>query len=322
MAQVLRHIPKTSDPNVLVGLDKVDDAAVYKLGEDLAIVQSVDFFTPVVDDPYTFGRIAAANALSDLYAMGAEPLFALNLVGFPLKKLSGEILGEILRGGSSIAEEAGISVLGGHSIDDAEPKYGMAVTGRLHPDKIISNAGAKDGDILILTKPIGTGIIATAIKKGIATKPCIVEAVKWMTTLNRSGAEAMIELGVKAATDVTGFGLLGHLHEMLAGSNVGAEINSSLVPFIEGTKELLAEGIYPGGSKANFDFVAPFIDWSSEVEEDTRKILCDAQTSGGLIIAVPHAKKEAMLSALEKRCVYNKIIGRITDAPAGRIKVI
>jgi len=304
-----------------VGLDKVDDAAVYKLTDDLAIVQSVDYFTPVVDDPYLFGRITGANALSDLYAMGAEPLFALNIVGFPLNDLPAEMLGEILRGGSDMAAEAGISIVGGHSIDDAEPKYGMSVTGKVHPDKIISNSGAKEGDILILTKPIGTGIIATAIKRGVAPKSVIDEAVRWMTTLNRAGAEAMVEIGVLAATDVTGFGLFGHLHEMLLGSEVGAEIDASQVPVIEGTRELLAEGIYPGGSKANFDFVDPFIEWGKEITEETKKILCDAQTSGGLIIAVAEDKKEAMLSALDSRGVYNKVIGRIVAAPAGTIRV-
>ena len=319
--QVLHHIPKTSDPNVLVGLDKVDDAAVYKLTDDLAIVQSVDYFTPVVDDPYLFGRITGANALSDLYAMGAEPLFALNLVGFPLNDLPAEMLGEILKGGSDMAAEAGISIVGGHSIDDAEPKYGMSVTGKVHPDKIISNAGAREGDILILTKPIGTGVIATAIKKGVAPQSVIDEAVKWMTTLNRAGAEAMVEIGVLAATDVTGFGLFGHLHEMLLGSEVGAEIVASQVPVIEGTRELLATGIYPGGSKANFDFVDPFVEWGKDITEETKKILCDAQTSGGLIIAVAETKKEAIISALELRGVYNKVIGRIIAAPAGTIKV-
>jgi len=314
-------MPKVTDSKVLVGLDSADDAAVYQVTDDLAIVQSVDFFTPIVDDPYTFGRIAAVNALSDIYAMGGEPLFALNLVAFPSKKLSETVLAQILKGGAHGAGEAGVSILGGHSIDDAEPKYGMSVTGSVLPDRIIRNNSARPGDCLVLTKPLGIGIITTAIKMGQAPEETLSEAIRWMTTLNRDASKIMVQENIKAATDITGFGLLGHLYEMVSASNVGAVINAGEAPLIKGTMACLKASAYPGGSKANLEFVNAHVDWGKEVTEETKKILCDAQTSGGLLICVPEEKIESMRKLLSANKVFHRVIGRIMDAPAGRIKV-
>ena len=314
-------MPKVNDPNLIVGLDSVDDAAVYRLNADTAIVQSVDFFTPIVDDPFTFGRIAAANALSDIYAMGARPLFALNLLAFPSKKLPESVLEGILKGGAEMAAEADISIVGGHSIDDPEPKYGMAVTGIVNPDRIVKNSTARPGDHLILTKPLGIGIIATAIKKGIAAETVVEEAVNWMTTLNRAAAEVMVETGVSAATDITGFGLLGHLKELVDSSGVGAKISASMVPVIDGTKEYLEKGAYPEGSLATMEFVEPSLQWDGRISESNRKILCDAQTSGGLLICVPEEKAETLTRSLERKNVYHVNIGGIVSEHPGRITV-
>jgi len=307
---------------MLVGTENADDAAVYRLDDDTAIVQSADFFTPIVDDPYTFGRIAAANALSDIYAMGARPLFALNLLAFPSKKLSEEVLLSILKGGSDMAAEAGISIAGGHSIDDPEPKYGMSVTGVVHPDRIMRNSTARAGDHLLLTKPLGIGIITTAIKRGLAEKEAVEEAVRWMTTLNRDAAEIMMKAGANAATDITGFGLLGHLKELLDASGAGAVIEASSVPLIEGTMEYLAKGAYPDGSRANMEFVAPDVEWGDGVTEETKMILSDAQTSGGMLICIPEEKKDALLKGLEAKEVFNKVIGRIIAGRPGKIQVM
>jgi len=314
-------MPKVTDPKVLVGLDGADDAAVYQVGEDLAIVQSVDFFTPIVDDPYTFGRIAAVNALSDIYAMGGEPLFALNLVAFPSKELPGSVLEEILKGGSDAACEAGISILGGHSIDDAEPKYGMSVTGSVAPDGIIKNSSARAGDYLVLTKPIGIGIITTAIKNAVAGEKSISEAIKWMTTLNRTASKVMVTQKIEGATDITGFGLLGHLYEMVLASKVGAVIEAEQVPLIKGTMNCLNKSAYPGGSLANLEFVSPHIDWNEDVSDETRKILCDAQTSGGLLICIPEEKMDTMKALFSENEVFHCTIGRICESPIGRIRV-
>lgn len=322
MVQVLHQMPNIKDDNLLVGPENSDDAAVYRLDSERAIVQSADFFTPMVDDPYTFGMIAAANALSDIYAMGAKPLFALNLVAFPSQKLSQDILDEMLRGGIDKSSEAGIVIGGGHSIDDEEPKYGLSVTGIVHPDKITRNSTARPGDHLILTKPLGIGIITTAIKKGIASAAFTNEAIEWMLKLNDAASQAMIEVGVSAATDVTGFGLLGHLKEVLDGSGVGAEIFGSIVPVIEGTIDCLEKGAYPGGSKSNMEFVAPYVEWDDKISDATRKVLCDAQTSGGLLICVPHEKKDNLKESLDEKGVFNVEIGRILDDHSGRIKVV
>ncbi|HUP88789.1 MAG TPA: selenide, water dikinase SelD, partial [Longimicrobiales bacterium] len=255
------------DARILVDASTGDDAAVYQLDDNRALVATADFFTPIVDDPYDFGRIAAANALSDIYAMGARPLFALNLVGFPRKLLDQGILQEILRGGGDIARAAGIAIVGGHSIDDAEPKYGLSVVGEVDPANIVRNVGAQPGDCLVLTKPIGTGVIATALKKDAATPQAIEAAVASMTTLNRTASEVMLQIGVSAATDVTGFGLIGHLHEMLRASGVGARIRAATVPFLEGAPDLVQAGHVPGGTKRNFDDAASYTTWAPQIPE-------------------------------------------------------
>jgi selenide,water dikinase len=316
--QILAKIPKIADPNVLVGTE--DDAGVYKIAADLAIVQTVDFFTPVVDDPYDFGSIAAANALSDVYAMGARPLTALNLIAFP-KDGDLDVLGEIIRGGAEKATEAGVSIIGGHSIDDREPKYGMAVTGVVHPDRIMFKGGARPGDRLVLTKPLGIGIIATAIKAGRASDAIVATAVTQMKTLNRDASEAMVEAGVTGATDITGFGLLGHLHEMLHRSGASARLSLAAVPVIDGVKELARFSV-PGGSRANLRYVADKVRWDPGIGEDEKLILADAQTSGGLLIAVSEQRLPTLLSGLEARGVPTRaVIGTIMEDDAGRIVV-
>ena len=316
---MLRHVVPFADPAVLVDASTVDDAAVYRISADRALVATVDFFTPIVDDPFDFGRIAAANALSDLYAMGARPLFALNIVGFPRDRLHENLLGEILRGGSEIAREAGIAVVGGHSVDDAEPKYGMCAIGEVHPDAIIRNSTARPGDVLVLTKPIGTGIIATAIKKGAAPADAIAAAVTSMTTLNRGASDAMREAGVHAATDVTGFGLPGHLRNMLRASGVGARLHASAIPILPGALELADAGHIPGGTRRNLADVE--VQWDDAIPETLRLVIADAQTSGGLLIALP----EENVAALQRSLVAHSaptaaVIGTLTGS-AGHIRV-
>ena len=295
---MLRQLPPIVDPNVIIGTRTNDDAAVYRLSNDVALVATVDYFTPVVDDPYAFGLVAAANALSDIYAMGGTPLFALNLVGFPRTGLPMAVLGDILRGGSDKAREAGISIIGGHSIDDPEPKYGMMVLGTVHPDRVVANVGACPGDLLYLTKPLGIGIIATAIKRGLASPETIDEAVAVMATLNRAGSTAMNEVGVHAATDVTGFGLLGHLGEMVNGSGVGARIWLDRVPVLDVAWEFARQGVVPGGTRRNFDHVREFTTFAPEIDESAQLMLADAQTSGGLLIAVAPERADALEAAL------------------------
>jgi selenium donor protein len=282
------------DPAVLVDASTADDAAVYRLDDDRALVVTADFFTPIVDDPYDFGRIAAANALSDIYAMGARPLLALNLVGFPRNLLGRGILEEILRGGGDVARAAGVPVLGGHSIDDAEPKYGLCVVGEVRPDQVVRNSTARPGDALVLTKPLGTGIIATAIKAGRAPATVVDEAVASMASLNRTASEVMRKHGVHACTDVTGYGLLGHLREMAAASGVDARIHVAAVPILPGARELAEAGHVPGGTKRNLEDLAEFVDWD-ETDPITRTLLADAQTSGGLLIALPAEAAEGLV---------------------------
>jgi selenide,water dikinase len=295
---VLRHIPQSSDPRALVGLGTRDDAAVYRLTDELAIVATVDYITPVVDDPYAFGQIAAANALSDVFAMGAEALFALNLANFPRDTLPLEQLGDILRGGVDKAAEAGVAVLGGHSVDDPEVKYGMSVIGIIHPDHIVRNVGAQPGDRLVLTKPIGTGVVTTAIKVGAASDEQAAAAVRSMSTLNRGAARAMLEAGVHAATDVTGFGLLGHLSEMLADGFLDAVIHLSQVPLLPGVRDLASAGYIPGGSRRNLTSVGDRVRWASDIIELDQLLLSDAQTSGGLLMAVAPDRLDQLLSEL------------------------
>lgn len=303
------------DPAVLVDASTGDDAAVYRIAEDRALVATADFFTPIVDDPYDFGRIAAANALSDVYAMGARPLFALNLVAFPRELLDRDILAEILRGGSEIALQAGIAIIGGHSIDDREPKYGLCVLGEVDPRLLVRNAGAQPGDLLVLTKPVGTGVIATALKKDAAPASVVADAVRSMTTLNRPAAEAMLRVGVTAATDVTGFGLIGHLTAMLRASGVRARLRSGLVPTFAGARELAEAGHIAGGTRRNLEDAQLSTSWASDVSATEQLLLCDAQTSGGLLIAVPADRADELVDAL--RAAQTPAAAVIGDVRAG-----
>jgi len=316
--QILKKLPPLTDPRVLVGTE--DDAGVYKLTDDIAIVQTVDFFTPIVDDPYDFGAIAAANALSDLYAMGAKPLTALNLIAFP-KDGPLEVLGEIIRGGAEKASEAGVVIIGGHSIDDREPKYGMAVTGVVHPQRMMLKSGVKPGDRLVLTKPLGIGIISTAIKAGRATEEMVRKAVTQMKTLNRAASEAMTDAGVRGATDITGFGLLGHLQEMLRTSGTSARLALRDVPFIGGVRDLVRFNV-PGGTRANLRFLEGKVAWGAGISEDERLMLADAQTSGGMLIAIPEAALGRLLDGLADRGVETRaVIGLVTEGDPGKIFV-
>jgi selenide,water dikinase len=319
---VLRHLPTPSDPNLLVGISTCDDAGVYRLSDELALVQTVDFFTPIVDDPYAFGAIAAANALSDIYAMGGRPLTALNLLAYPVSALDPETVAEILRGGADKLQEAGAVVVGGHTIDDSEPKYGAAVTGTIHPQRIVTNAAAQPGDLLVLTKPIGTGIISTAIKAARAPADVVAAAVESMVRLNAAASAAMLEVGVHAATDVTGFGLLGHLREMLAASGVGAELHAAAVPVLPGTLDLLAQGYVPGGSRRNLDAVHAWITVAPAVPDHVPLLLADAQTSGGLLIAAPADRAAQLQAALQAHGTPAAVIGRLTSDHPGTILVL
>jgi selenide, water dikinase len=286
---LLGELRSPSDPRVLVGPEGADDAAVYALDAERAIVTTADFFTPVVDDPRDFGRVAAANAISDVYAMGGDPLFALNLVGWPLESLGPDVLTEVLRGGEEVAAEAGVAIVGGHSIDDPEPKYGLAVTGMVHPDGILRNSTARAGDDLYLTKPIGTGVATTAAKRGLADGEVTAAAVEMMTTLNRDASKVARAAGASAVTDVTGFGLLGHLHELAKASGVSAHVEAASVPSLPGVLELLeaGDGAIAGGTRRNRQWVEPNVAWGPAVGEPRRWLLCDAVTSGGLLVAAP-----------------------------------
>ena len=319
----MRQLPPITDPRVLVGAETSDDAAVVQLTEELGLVLTVDYFPPIVDDPYAFGQIAAANSLSDVYAMGGEPLALLSIVGFPKDKLPFSILSEILRGGADKAHEAGVSVVGGHTIDDAEPKCGYAVVGTVHPKRIFKNVGARPGDRLLLTKPLGTGIISTAIKREKASREAIQAAVATMATLNRAGAEVVKEVGgVHAMTDVTGFGLLGHLREMTAGSKVRARVRARAVPLLPQVRELALQGLIPGGTGRNYASLQASVRWAPELAEVDRLILSDAQTSGGLLIAVAPERADHLLRTLLARGVPASAIGEVVDEdPLGGIEV-
>ena len=317
-------MPTITDPRILVDASTRDDAAVYQLTPDRAIVATVDFFTPIVDDAYDFGRIAAANAFSDVYAMGATPLLALNLVGWPRDTLPYELLGEVLRGGSDIAREAGAFVLGGHSIDDPEPKYGMVAIGEVHPNRVVTLARARAGDAVVLTKPIGTGVLTTALKRDLASAADLATAVKSMTTLNAGAARAMRAAGdaVHAATDVTGFGLLGHLHNMLTASGVAADIDAASVPLFPTAVELAERGTIPGGTKRNVEALSPHVKFDAEIPEPLRVLLCDAQTSGGLLIACDPDRTSTLLAALNREATpVAARIGRVTPGIPGAITV-
>lgn len=315
-------MPVVHDPNILVGFDTADDVAVYRINADQALVMTVDYFTPVTDDPYTFGAIAAANSLSDVYAKGVKPLVALNLIGFPSRTLSLDILADILKGGLEKAREAGIPIVGGHSIDDPEPKYGLVVIGLARPDEVITNATARVGDSLVLTKPLGIGILTTAIKREKASPEAIARVIEVMSTLNRTASEIMVEVGVHAATDITGFGLLGHLHEVTAASHVGAEVFLSQVPVLPETWDLVREKVVPGGSLTNHRFIQEFVTYDPAISEEAQLVLCDAQTSGGLLISVSQENKDQLLSRLKKAGVVEAAeIGRMVEDPEGRIRV-
>ncbi len=307
-----------------MGHSTADDAGVYRVRDDLAIVQTVDLFPPVVDDAYDFGRIAAANALSDIYAMGARPLFALSVVGFPQAKLKLEVLGEILRGGQDVAREAGIDIIGGHTLDDAEPKYGLSVTGLVHPDRVWRNQGARPGDVLLLTKPLGTGVLTTAVKQGLLDDQTLALAVKTMATLNSAGADALEGLDVHACTDVTGFGLLGHLGEMVSASGVRAVLHCASVPLLPRVAELAAADVFPGGSRRNLHHAGVWLEGADKISRETALVLADAQTSGGLLAALPALDAERALAAL-KASGYSldaAIVGEVVDAhEGGRIRL-
>jgi selenide,water dikinase len=318
---VLRHLTPPQDPNLLSGFAGNRDAAVYRLTAELAIVHTVDYITPIVDDPEAFGAIAAANALSDIYAMGGRPLLALNLVGFPIKTLPMSILGAILRGGEAKLAEAGVTLGGGHSIEDLEPKYGLAVTGVIAPGRLITNAGAQPGDILILTKPLGSGIITTGIDRGLMDGGAVERVTAVMSQLNRAASEAMLAVGVHACTDVSGFGLLGHLRELTDASGVGARIRAGWVPVLPEAWDLARQGAIPDGSHNNACYLAGYVDWAPGISAETQTILCDAQTSGGLLMAASAEKEVALTEQLRQAGVTGSVIGEIVPGVAGRIEV-
>ena len=308
--------PSTGD--LLVGAAEGDDAAVLRLDSERALVLTTDFFTPIVDDPRDWGRIAAANALSDVYAMGGRPVLALNLTAWPAT-LPIEMLAEVLRGGASVAEPAGCLVVGGHTIDDPEPKYGMAVTGIASPDRLMTVNAARPGDVLILTKPLGTGVVATAHKRDAAPAAVLATAVESMTTLNAAASEAALAAGVVAATDVTGFSLLGHLHRMLRASGVSAVVHAGAVPLLPGAMELTAAGYVSGGTRNNMSYLEPWVSMPAAVPEEVAVLLQDAQTSGGLLLATPSA--DLLLAELSSRGVPAAVIGSVQAGDAGRIEV-
>ncbi len=310
-------------PNLLVGIEQVDDAGVYKLMDEVALVQTVDFFTPIVDDPYAFGQIATANALSDIYAMGGTPITALNLVAFPIKNLDIEVLRDILRGGLDKMREAEVVLVGGHSIEDQELKYGLAVTGLIRPDEVITNIGAKVGDRIIITKPLGTGIINTAQKGGVASAEVVQRAVEVMATLNRKAAEVMRDFQVHACTDVTGFGLLGHLCEMLGEGEIGIKVYTGTVPVLPGAEEYARMGLVPGGTHRNKEFYMPKVDGAKDVPPYLLDILFDAQTSGGLLISARSRDIEELLNSLRGAGVKDaSIIAEVVAEPEGRLQLV
>jgi selenide, water dikinase len=315
LGQVLGALPPIVDPNVLVATAGRDDAAVYRIAPDRALVATVDFFTPIVDDPTEFGAIAAANALSDVYAMGARPLFALGITAFPREKLSTGLLEKIVSGGASKMAEAGIAIVGGHSVDDPEPKFGYTVIGEVHPDRVIANDGARAGDLLYLTKPLGSGLVATAIKRGLCPPALEREAVAVMSMLNRAASEAMVAAGATAATDVTGYGLIGHLSNIKG----GADIELSAIPFMAGVRDLAEKDLFPSGSRRNHAAYRDEVDWGGIAELD-QMMLCDAQTSGGLLVAIPPDRAAAFEDALRSEPYPPALIGSISGRGSIRVR--
>ena len=322
LAKALSGLPLISNPNLIVGMERAEDAGVYKLSKEMAIVQTLDFFTPIVDDPYIFGQVTAANALSDVYAMGGRPLTAMNIVCFPVKTMDMSILREILAGGLDKMREAGVTLVGGHSVEDQELKYGLSVTGIIHPAKVVLNTGAEVGDKLLLTKPLGTGIISTALKGGLAEEGAVSRAIKCMVTLNRKASELMVEVDVHACTDVTGFGLLGHACEMIEGADVGMVIYSSSVPLLPETEGYAQMGLIPAGTIRNRDFRLPMIELATEISDERLLILFDAQTSGGLLISMPGQEADMLLQRMHEEGIEEAaIIGEVVAEPKGKITV-
>ena len=314
LEEILKFLPLPSDPNILVDIDTHDDAGVYRINDDLALVFTTDFFPPVCSDPYEFGQIAAANSISDVYAMGGDPVLALNIVMFPAKGLPLEAYAEMLKGGFDKATEAGVRIIGGHTIDDTPPKYGLAVVGFVHPEKIMTNAGARPGDKLILTKPLGTGVIMAAQRMGIADKADIEEAKRQMKLLNKTGAEVMKKHGIKGATDITGFGLAGHALKMAKASKVSLDINMKNVPLIGKTYTLVDDGCIPGASFRNLEYCENDTFFAPDLDYNLKMIAFDAQTSGGLLICVSESKSEKVLSDLKESGLwFPEIIGCVTE---------
>ncbi len=314
---MLRQLPRRHDPNLVIGDNPADDAGVYRLSDTLALVESIDFFTPVVDDPITFGRIAVANALSDVYALGACPRTALNVVGFPIGAIPLDVLSLILAGGAEKAAEAGVTIVGGHTVDNPEPLYGLAVTGTLHPDRIVTARHARPGDVLVLTKPLGTGVITTAHKAGAAREADLEQAVQWMVTLNAEASAAMMETGVSAATDITGFGLLGHLLDLCTASGVSAEIHAPAVPLLPFARRYARAGHVPGGTRTNLEQLSDRVTFE-DVDDDLRLLLADPQTSGGLLLSLPADRLESLRRAGGAR-MLTVPIGSV--APFGRPQI-
>lgn len=322
MEEILSGLPPEKDVNLLVGAEKWADAAIYRLTPEIALVQTLDFFTPIVNDPFNFGRIAAANSLSDIYAMGGKPLTAMNIVCFPVKELDKSVLRTILQGGLEVIHQAGAVMAGGHSVEDPELKYGLSVTGVVHPGRFLSNDNAKEGDVLVLTKPLGTGILATALKGGALNEKLTAEVTELMAALNRGAAEAMMEVGVNSATDITGFGLLGHALEMARASSVGIRLYAKEAPIIPEALTFASMGMVPGGSFRNRKFCASHVDVAPGLDPLLIDLLSDAQTSGGLLISVPGEKAELLIKKLlEKKTPAAKVVGEVLSEPKGAIQV-
>jgi selenide,water dikinase len=319
----LKDLPLRKDPKVLVGLETSDDAGVYQLNDEIALIQTADFFTPIVDDPYTFGQIAVVNALSDVYAMGGKPLTALNLVAFPIKDLSPSVLKEILLGGLSKMEEAEVALVGGHTVEDPEIKYGLAVTGVVHPKRIFTNAGAKPGDQLVLTKPLGTGIIATALKGGMASKESVTKMVETMVALNRKASERMQTFPSHACTDITGFSFIGHALEMAIASQVGMVIHSQKIPLLPEAMEYARLGLLTGGGHSNRQYFSCRVEADTHLSPLLMDILYDPQTSGGLLISLPASEAEKLVEELKREeRIDASIVGEVAEEPRGKIRIL
>lgn len=322
LARILEHFPKPLDPRLLVGMETSDDAAVYRLREDLALIATVDFFPPLLDDPYLFGQVTAANALSDVYAMGGDPILALNVVAFPCKDLGTEVLEAILKGGFDKVKEAGALLVGGHTIEDGVPKYGLCVIGTAHPAKTLTNKAARPKDRVILTKPLGSGILTTALRLGLIKEADMQAMLESMLALNVKAKDCMLNVGVNACTDITGFGLLGHALEMAMGSGVCLKIEANAVPIDPLALKFAEEGVYPGGAKRNLAFGEGSVSISPRVPEPLKWLLADPQTSGGLLISVPEDRAEALLSGLRQVGVLSaRLIGKVLEAPKGTLVV-